>query len=589
MSKSASSSTTRVTDPTSSSTRASSRPRANGPTKKAASRCRDLAGRSCAPTRCTCAGTTSTATRSTSQTNEYEGRILQHECDHLDGVLLVERLDDEQKKDAKQLLRKRRFALTPTTPTDCVNCSATRCVSPSSARPRRRCLHWTRWSRRGTRSPSSSRAPIAAAAAAVRVPSPVNAAALEHGLTVVHRLADLDDVEVERGVVVALRRDHSRASSSSASPCSTFTSRCCRGGAAPRPSSGPFWPATRETGVSIMTLEPTLDTGPVHLRTASRHWRQDAAAADAASSPHSARRRWSRCSRAPELLAHPTPQVGEATYAEKLRQGDLSPRARRCRSRSRRAPCASAARIFFVDGKRIAVMRAHRRRGRRDARASLVSADAASCLGCSDGGFVLDEVRPEGSSTMDARSWWRAPRVERAHVEPDHEVQRPRLGAMTIETRAHRATFESRPSILSADFGDLGRRRRGGRAETDWLHVDIMDGHFVPNISIGPPVVTSLRQLQRSVLRLPPHDQPTRASTSRPFSAQAPTAAPFTSRSARPRATSKEARVPRAARRTRRQSRHALRSGRAVPRGHRHALADDGLPGFWRTVASSPR
>jgi peptide deformylase len=46
------------------------------------------------------------------QTNEYEGRILQHECDHLDGVLLVERLTDEQKKDAKKLLRKRRLTLT---------------------------------------------------------------------------------------------------------------------------------------------------------------------------------------------------------------------------------------------------------------------------------------------------------------------------------------------------------------------------------------------------------------------------------------------------------------------------------------------
>ncbi len=46
------------------------------------------------------------------QTNEYEGRILQHECDHLDGVLLVERLTDDQKKEAKKLLRKRRLTLT---------------------------------------------------------------------------------------------------------------------------------------------------------------------------------------------------------------------------------------------------------------------------------------------------------------------------------------------------------------------------------------------------------------------------------------------------------------------------------------------
>lgn len=239
-------------------------------------------------------------------------------------------------------------------------------------------------------------------------PSPVKVAALARGLRVGHRLAELDDLDVERGVVVAYGVIIPGALLERVPMLNVHFSLLPRWrGAAPVERA--ILAGDAETGVSVMTLEVELDTGPVHVeRRVTIGEKTAAALLDELSRVGAAA--LVEVLASPDLLEHPTVQEGEVTYAQKLDKetfhltpsmdADLFLRT----VRLGRAFC-------FVNERRLHVLGA--RRSDHPVTGAMMRADGGDVLlGLANGSVALDEVRPEGSKAMSSSSWWVGARLD---------------------------------------------------------------------------------------------------------------------------------------------------------------------------------
>ncbi len=238
-------------------------------------------------------------------------------------------------------------------------------------------------------------------------PSPVKDAALRLGLRVAHRLSDVDDVDVERGIVVAYGAIIPAALLERVPMLNVHFSLLPRWrGAAPVQRA--ILAGDEETGVSIISLEPTLDTGPIHAErrvTVGEKTAQELITELA----HVGASLLVEVLSTPTLLEHPHAQVGEVTYAEKISKELLHVTPDLSAIDALRTVRLGGA-YLFAGGKRVVILSA-RESTEQVPEGVIALHDDHVVVGTRQGSWVLDAVRPEGSNSMTATAWWRGVRT----------------------------------------------------------------------------------------------------------------------------------------------------------------------------------
>jgi methionyl-tRNA formyltransferase len=245
-------------------------------------------------------------------------------------------------------------------------------------------------------------------------PSPVHRVAQELGVRVAHDLAGLDEVDVDRGVVVAYGALVPAAVLAVVPMLNVHFSLLPRWrGAAPVERA--ILAGDAETGVSVMSLEAELDTGPVHLA-------RRVAVADKTASELTAELSILGAAAvvevlaSPELLAHPEPQRGEVTYAAKLRAENLHLEPEITADAFLRTVRLERA-FTIIGGRRLRVLRAHALAIPATTAGSVVSSDGEVALATIDAVVALDEVVPEGARPMSGAAWWHGARLNAATAQ----------------------------------------------------------------------------------------------------------------------------------------------------------------------------